>query len=326
MTLQDFFSLTPDAVLSATEAVGERTTGLCYPLGSLENRVYEVELESGARVVTKFYRPGRWSAATIGDEHTLLLALQSQEIPVCAPLPLKDGRTLGQTPEGILFCVFPRTGGRSPDELDVGEYAQLGRLLGRIHNVAASLPLVHRPALNPATYGLESARTLEASPFLPDSMKPKVLQAIDMLVAQVTPLFAAQTPTLIHADCHRGNLLRGREGFFFLDFDDMATGPAVQDLWLLLPARPKDCPQEIDALVEGYRAFRAFEHSSLRLIEGLRALRYVRYAAWIARRYDDPSFSRTFTDFNTEMYWQRLAQDLYEQLAWLDSQAQDHPY
>lgn len=313
----DFYSLTPDQVLMATETMGERTTGLCYPLGSLENRVYELELEGGERVVAKFYRPGRWSAETIGDEHRLLLALQDMEVPVCAPRPFPDGSTLAQTSAGIYFTVFPRTGGRSPDELTLDEYRQLGRLLGRIHNVSASLQLPNRPSLTPATYGTDALASIEASGLLPDSCRPKFVDAVQRLVAASEPLFAGVPTLVVHADCHRGNLLRGRDGFFFLDFDDMATGPAVQDMWLLLPARPVDCPQEFEAMVAGYQAFRAFDPREVALVESLRGLRYLRYAAWIARRYADPSFRRVFTDFGQEIYWQRLQNDLYEQLALL---------
>ena len=46
---QGFLSLTPDEVLASVEQSGSYTTGVCYALNSLENRVYEVELEDGTR-------------------------------------------------------------------------------------------------------------------------------------------------------------------------------------------------------------------------------------------------------------------------------------
>jgi Ser/Thr protein kinase RdoA (MazF antagonist) len=313
-----FFSLTPEAVLSAVERAGQGTTGLCYPLGSLENRVYEVELEDSSRVVVKFYRPGRWGRDTILDEHRLLAALGDAEIPVCAPLPLAGGDTLTQTADGIFFTLFPRTGGRSPDELTGDAYAQLGRLLARIHNVSAHLGLVNRPTLSPATYGMECLATIEAARGgLPLGLAADYRRAVSQLVDLCTPLFAEAETFVVHADCHRGNLLYGREGWFFLDFDDMARGPAVQDLWLLLPARAADCPQELEAMLTGYRQFRPLAASSLRLIEGLRGLRYVRYAAWVASRWDDPAFPRAFAEHGTEAYWQRQLTDLYEQIRYM---------
>lgn len=317
--IEDFFSLTPERVLQATEQAGERTTGLCYPLGSLENRVYEIELESGVRVVSKFYRPSRWSEQTILDEHRLLHALQQAEVPAVPPLPFADGSTLQRTQEGIYFARFAKVGGRSPDELNHAQNEQLGRLLARMHNVSASLGLKHRPTLNPATYGEQDLAVLLASKHLSPSAAPRLQDAVTRLVALAQPDFAAAESLVTHGDCHRGNLLLGANGFFLIDFDDAATAPAVQDFWLLLPARAKDCPEALDGMLEGYRQFRAFDMRQLRLIEALRGLRYVHYAAWICKRFADPAFVRTFNDFGTEVYWQRLTQDIYEQVGELQA-------
>jgi len=308
-----FFSLTPERVLDAVELGGVHTTGLCYALNSLENRVYEVELDGGERVVAKFYRPQRWSREQILVEHRLLAALADAEIPVCPPRELKASGTLATTPEGILFALFPRVGGRSPDELTLGEYEQLGRLLGRIHNVSSRIVGTARPPLSPETYGRRALQAIFERAKVGEGLAARLRQAAEMLVTHAELRFAGVPSFLLHADCHRGNLLKGSQGFFFLDFDDAAIGPAVQDFWLLLPARPKDCPDELGALVSGYEAFREFPHASVRLIEVLRALRYLRYAGWIAARWDDPAFSRAFPQFGTESYWEGLLNDLLEQ-------------
>src|SRR4051812_19724299 len=97
-------------------------------LNSLENRVYEVELDDGRRWVVKFYRPGRWSRETILDEHAFLDELARAEIPVVAPLDLGGGETLRET-GGIFFAAFPKMRGRAPDELDDDQLLWLGRLL-----------------------------------------------------------------------------------------------------------------------------------------------------------------------------------------------------
>ena len=73
-------------------------------------------------------------------------------------------------------------------------------------------------------------------------------------------------------------------------------------------------------MLEGYEQFRDFDRRTLALIEALRALRYVRYAAWIVRRWDDPAFPRAFPDFGTERYWEAQVSDLYEQLALLETE------
>src|SRR5262249_8950677 len=94
-TAQAFvFALRPDRVLDAVEVGGLRSTGRCLPLRAFENRVYEVELEGGQRVVGKFYRPGRWSRETILDEHAFLAELAAAEVPAAAPIDLGTGSTL----------------------------------------------------------------------------------------------------------------------------------------------------------------------------------------------------------------------------------------
>jgi Ser/Thr protein kinase RdoA (MazF antagonist) len=316
-----FFALTPDRVLAAVEEAGVETTGRCYLLGSLENRVYEVEREDGIRVIAKFYRPGRWETETILDEHRLLRELTEEEIPVIAPTPFPDGRTLHEMEEGIRFALFPKAKGRSPDEMTLDDFRQIGRLLGRIHNVSSAARLAHRPELSPRTYGADCLRRiLELSPLtsMPAGTRARYEDAVQRLVAVGEELFRGARSFVVHADCHRGNLLRGPDGFFFLDFDDMASAPPVQDLWLILPARPADCPAERDALIEGYETFRSFEWGTLRLVEVLRGLRYVRYAAWIAERWKDPAFPRAFPQFGTPAYWESQIADLYDQLGLLE--------
>ena len=312
--LTSFFGLEYDRVLAAVEQGGPRTTGLCWALNSLENRVYDIELEDGTRRIAKFYRPGRWSAETILDEHRMLARLVEEEIPVAAPLPFADGTTLQRSAEGIYYALFPKVGGRAPDELSTQDLEQLGRLLGRIHNIGARLGLPHRPGLDPTTYGRDALAQVLARARLSPSTERRYGDVALALVDHAERLFAGVPVSPIHADFHRGNVLRGREGFVVLDFDDMARGPAAQDLWLVLPARPAECPDELAALLRGYEQFRAFDVGTLRLIEALRGLRYLRYAGWIASRWDDPSFKHAFPQFDTESYWEGQIADLHEQL------------
>ncbi|MEL7304740.1 MAG: serine/threonine protein kinase [Myxococcota bacterium] len=323
-TLEHFFTLTPDRVLEAVERAGLVTTGLCYALNSLENRVYEVELDDGSRVVAKFYRPSRWGQDAILDEHRILDALVEHEIPAVAPIRFADGDSLHATDDGIFFALFPRMGGRAPDDLGAQELEELGRVLGRMHNIMASLDLPHRPVLSPATYGLESLATILERASMPNGTRERYRDAVEGLVAVSEPLFAGRTDCVVHADFHRGNLLRRPEGWLVLDFDDSAIGPPSQDLWLVLPGRPSECREELDGFLRGYELFREFDHTSLRAIEALRGLRYVRYAAWIARRWEDPSFKRAFPDWGSERYWESQVADLYEQIRLVQASAQ--PY
>jgi Ser/Thr protein kinase RdoA (MazF antagonist) len=306
-----FFGLTPDRVIRAVEAGGFRPTGHCNPLTCLENRVYDLRLEDGSHVVAKFYRPGRWSRAAIAEEHRFLLDLRAAEIPVCAPLSFPDGDTLHED-AGIFYAVWPRTGGRSPDELSDEQVGVVGRLLARIHNVGAAGRAESRPHFDTSHLAREPLEFLEQRGFLP----PECARRYRAVVEQAAELYDAWSRDVplhrIHGDCHFGNLLHGVEGWFFLDFDDFRIGPAVQDVWMLAPGRDAEGARQREHLIAAYRQFREFDERWLRLVEPLRAFRFVFYAAWIARRWEDPAFPSAFPHFGTPQYWQDETRDLEE--------------
>jgi Ser/Thr protein kinase RdoA (MazF antagonist) len=313
-----FADLGPDAALDAVEAAGLRPTGHCAMLRCLENRVWDLRLDDASHVVVKFYRPGRWSRAGIEDEHRFLLDLRDAEIPVCAPLALPGGGTVGEY-AGIHFGVWPRTGGREPDELTDDESMALGRLLARIHNVGAMRQPVERPVLDADTALLDPLDELLDGSWLPASCEERYATAVESL-ADAYEDEVAEVPFLrIHGDCHRGNLLRGRDGWFFLDFDDFALGPAVHDVWVLVPGHDREALQQRDALLAGYRQFRPFESRWLGLVEPLRAARILKISSWIARRWKETAFQSTFPHFGTELYWERETRDLEELVERLDS-------
>jgi Ser/Thr protein kinase RdoA (MazF antagonist) len=307
-----FFRLTPDRVLRAVEQAALVPTGHCTPLVCLENRVYDVRLENDTHVVIKFYRPGRWDRNAILDEHRFLADLRAEEIPVCAPLPLPDGTTVGEIEE-ISYAIWPRTGGRARDELSDAEIEILGRLLARIHNVGSARAAPHRPHLDVGSRVEEPLAALEAGRFLPPSCGQRYRAAAREIGAVYAERSASVPVHRIHGDCHLGNLLLGTDGWFFLDFDDFLVGPAVQDVWMLLPGRDLEGARQRALLIDAYRQFRDFDDRWLDLVEPLRGMRFVWYAAWIARRYEDPAFPDAFPHFGTEEYWERETRDLEEQ-------------
>ena len=310
--MSEFFDeLTPDRVLHAVERGGFEPTGHCSPLTCLENRVYDIRLEGGAHIVAKFYRPERWSREAILEEHRFLAELRAVEIPVCAPLPFPDGSTL-QEIEGIHYAVWRRTGGRSPEELGDEELAILGRLLARIHNVGATAAAPHRPRLDSATSAFAPLRFLETGGFLPKEVRRRYRAVVEQVAALYDAWSAGVPVHRIHGDCHRGNLLHGDEGWFFLDFDDFVTGPAVHDVWMLVPGRDAEGERQREVLIEGYRQFRDFDAGWLRLVEPLRAFRFVFYAAWIAKRWGDKAFPSAFPHFGSAEYWENETRDLEE--------------
>lgn len=319
-----FFDLTPDRVLGAIEASGFRLNGRCQALGSYENRVYEVELEEGPpgiarRRVAKFYRPGRWTEAQILEEHAFLQELLAAEIPAVAPLALHDGRTLHTMPDGIHYAVFPKVGGRSPDEFTDEQAVRMGRLAARIHLVGAARPAQHRIELTPATYGWQNLEWMLTQACIPPDLRPRYEAAARAMIAAAEKRFAefpGGRPKFlrVHGDCHPGNLLWNEAGPFFLDFDDFVRGPAAQDLWMLLPGRDAHALRQRELLLEGYRSMREFDGAELRLIEPLRGLRFIHYTAWIARRWNDPAFPAAFPEFGSAPYWADETMDLERQL------------
>ena len=137
---QLFFNLTPETILDAIDAIGFKTTGRCLPLNSIENRVYEVEVDrpeseiisvSDTFIVTKFYRPGRWSKEQILDEHEFMLDLVDAEVPVILPIKINGGLYLAEG-YNLYYCVYEKRGGRNPEEMNEEQLEILGRSLARI--------------------------------------------------------------------------------------------------------------------------------------------------------------------------------------------------
>ena len=321
-----FFNLTPEIILQAVERTGIRCTGRCLTLNSMENRVYEVERDlddpsavktpSDRFVVVKFYRPGRWSKTQIQQEHGFLADLIDADIPVVAPLPDENGETVHFFKElDLYYCVFPKVGGRSPDELDDEMSERIGRLLARMHGIGSIKDAPDRIRLTPQSYGLDNLKWLIDSKTLPEEHRTRYQRAVEMICQISAPWFAAAKMQRIHGDCHLGNLLWGSYGPFWVDFDDMVVGPPVQDIWLMIPGRDDWAQQKMRAVLKGYEMMRPLDRSTLRLIEPLRALRFVHFAAWIGKRWDDPSFPKGFPNYGTTRWWQEQIRDLEEQLA-----------
>jgi Ser/Thr protein kinase RdoA (MazF antagonist) len=309
-----FLSLTPEKVLAAVAAGGLECNPVCYPLNSFENRVYEVELADRSRVVAKFYRPGRWSEEQILEEHQFLEDLAAEEIPVCTMRPFPGGGTLRRI-DGIFYCLSDRRGGRAPDELDEAAARRLGMLVGRMHNVGAQREATHRLRLTADTYIREDLDWLEEHEVLPRHLRDRYADAALGIAALADRRMDGVPVQRVHGDLHLGNILF-RDGLLHvLDFDDMVIGPAVQDLWLALPGRDAFTLALRERFLEGYTQFRDFDRTTLALVEPLRGLRIVHYAAWLARRWHDPAFPAAWPHFGTAEYWERETADLEEQLA-----------
>jgi len=314
-----FASLTPERMLAALEAVGLRPDGRLLALNSYENRVYQFGMEEGAPVVAKFYRPGRWADEAILEEHAFVAELAGRELPVVAPLAMA-GNTLHKV-EDMRFAVYPRRGGRAPELEDPATLEWMGRFLGRIHAVGALEPFRARPALTIETFGEEPRDYLLAHGFIPPDLLPAWRSVADLALEGVRRCYARAGPVRairLHGDCHAGNVLWTDDGPHFVDFDDARTGPAVQDLWMLLSGERADMARQLGDVLAGYEDFSEFDRRELHLVEALRTLRLIHYSAWLARRWDDPAFPVAFPWFNTQRYWQDRILELREQIALMD--------
>lgn len=320
MTAADFAKLDPDTVLAALESLGLPTDGRLLALNSYENRVYQIGLEEGPPVVVKFYRPDRWSDAAILEEHGFVQELAEREIPVVPALPLAQSMTLHSF-GGFRFAVFARQGGRAPELGDSATLEWMGRFLGRIHAVGTIQPFTQRPALDIASFGEEPRDYLLVHGFLPDDLAPAYRSVVQQALDGVRRCFdraGAVRQLRLHGDCHCGNVLWTDAGPHFVDFDDSRMGPAIQDLWMLLSGERADMARQLSNLLAGYEDFFEFDRRELHLVEALRTLRLIHYAAWLARRWDDPAFPAAFPWFNTQRYWQDRILELREQIALMD--------
>ncbi len=358
-----FEGLTPAEALSAVEeAFGVSPDGSFFSYPSYINRVYGFRADDGREFVAKFYRPGRWRTEAIAEEQSLVLALAAAEIPVVAPLPDLEGDYLPALDLGlggppISFCLFPKRGGRSFEADGCDDLRRLGALAGRMHAASrAFMPSVaasRRPRMAPGllqAYAEELRRSGCVDRRAEDALfgiLAEAAAAVDQALAGYGSGVAAgaaggepgaparpaapapgrpfaPAPLLLHGDFHRGNVLdRGPEGLLAIDFDDACVGPAVQDLWMLLPGRVADSPRELEAALEGYEEFTSFDYSQLGLVEPLRLLRMVHYLAWQARQAADPGFLRHFPRWGGRAFWEQEAEDLRLQVEHIAS-GDDH--
>lgn len=313
-----FDKLTPDTILKAAEMAGFKPTGVIYPLNSYENRVYDVRLEDGSRVIAKFYRPGRWNLAAIQEEHDFVWRLAQSGLAVVAPLEItqaiKQIRTLLKMDE-FYVAFTPHIKGVQHADYSERELALLGDFLARLHNVGADFRIKERPVLDPESYGYAQLEKILTLPFIPhdilDSLQSTLMQAVDATV----PYFENEWEYVtVHGDFHAGNVLWCAGEPNVVDFDDMLEAPPVQDVWMLINGRAEEKIHQKKAFFTAYEKIRAFDHDSLALMEPLRTLRLVRHAAWIGGRYSENAFKLAFPYFTQRRFWEEYLLTMKEQV------------
>lgn len=321
---KQFYDLTPDKVLHGVEQAGLMTTGEYFQLNSYENRVFDIHLEKdmtpadlNGRVITKFYRPERWSQEAILEEHQFLTELQKEGIPAVAPLIQDNGKTLSAS-EGIYMALFPKIWGRLPQELTQDEFRQIGRTLARIHNVGEQSVAHHRPFLTTEFYGWPNLDIVEK--WVAPEVWHRYEEAATAILEHLDDVLDESHFLRIHGDCHKGNLLKTDfkdqpKEFLFVDFDDFCNGPPAQDFWMLFSGNEDESQEEQEWILAGYEELRQLDDGQLELMHPLRGLRIIHYAGWIAKRWEDPSFPHIFPQFQDYSYWASETESL-EQIAW----------
>ncbi len=311
-----YAELSPEVILEAMEHVGFAPNGGLLALNSYENRVYQVEQDDGDFVVTKFYRPQRWSDDAIREEHAFTMELQAAEISVVAPL-MVDGDTLFEF-QGFRFAVYPRQGGHPPNLENEADLAVLARTIGRMHAVGAQQAFHHRAALTSNRLGHDSRSFLLEHGFVPPDLEEAYETLTAHLLNRIDPMLENLSHSRIHGDCHMGNVLWRVDTPHFVDFDDCVMGPPVQDLWMLLSGDRHEQTAQLNIVLDAYTTFQDFQVSTLGGIEALRTLRIMHHAAWIARRWQDPAFPTAFPWFDSPRFWSDHLLELREQMALLD--------
>jgi len=319
MTQTPFSNLDPACILDALDSIGLHGDGRLLALNSYENRVYQVGMEEGPPLIAKFYRPARWTDAAIDEEHAFLHELATAEIPVVPPLEIN--RATLHAFNGHRFSAFTRQGGRAPELDQRGVREWIGRFIGRIHALGTIRPFQERPKLDIHSFGHASSEYLLENGFIPadinEAYRSVVKQALDG-VQRCYERAGEVAMIRLHGDCHLGNLLWTDSGPHFVDFDDCRTGPAIQDLWMLLSGERTEMASQLIDLLAGYEDFHEFNPRETHLIEALRTLRLLHYSAWLAQRWHDPAFPLAFPWFNTQQYWQNCILELREQIALMD--------
>lgn len=310
----NFYQLNPDAILDCVEKNGFIPTGEIQQLNSYENRVFSIKLEKSDRypiteLIAKFYRPNRWSLETLLDEHRFEQELKDESLAVATAYTLKNGSTVDEF-DGIYYTFFEKIRGRMLQEMLPKHFKDIGRWLGQLHNISERTEAANRPTLGPT-----NDHKWDVLDQLYDHVSPEVraqyFEAAETIFSRLDEALESAKFIRVHGDLHRGNILESPDtGFVVVDFDDFVNGPAIQDVWMLMPDTDFKDTKEFEEFVAGYEELRHFPFSEIDLTPLLRGYRIINYAGWILNRWSDPSFPKIFPEFNTYKYWAEEAESL----------------
>lgn len=244
--------------------------GAAVPATGTVNRTVLVQTASGAHAL-RAYRRRVEGRARVEWEHAAIGWAAARGVPVCLPLPLRDGGTVSEQ-EGHLFALFPSAAGRQVrrEEMGDGQIAAAGRCLARIHLAFADFPIA-RARLKP--FAFDTAGTLKSLARVEATIRRRAaqtdadrnalrhlagrrqwLQGAAALDEAMQSGFAALPSQVVHGDFQETNLFfMGGEVSAVIDWDQCGVAPraweVLRALHLMLGLAPTPCR----AFLEAYR-------------------------------------------------------------------------
>ncbi len=177
-------------------------------------------------MVVKFYRPERWSRA--GDPRRAPLPAGSarRRDPGLRTARASRRRHRRTSIAGICYGVWPRTGGRAPDELSDDELRR-SRAPARAHPQRRRATAAGRPPAARRRHRTRSIRSTKCS--TAPGCRRRARSATRTAVESLADVYAERLEGVPRAPHPRRLSPRQsaarREGWFFLDFDDFVARP-----------------------------------------------------------------------------------------------------
>jgi len=274
-----------------------------------ENHVFRVALADGSSLALRLHRPDYRSDREIENELEYICALRERGLPVVEIVPSSSGELWstvdwnGHTrrvsiqrwledaaPVGDVSAAFDGLA-----QTDAAAFAEIGRLVARLHNDAEALG---RPAgFERAPWdldGLVGTEPLWGDPTklrsLSDEQRTIVRAASARVRAELSTLSVdAHHFGVVHADLTPENILRDASGLVIIDFDDFGEGWYLFDLATVLffyTHHPR-FEEYRSALFGGYRTARDLSDGELAAWDAMLLARAFSYLGWAADRPGD---------------------------------------
>lgn len=272
-----------------------------------ENAVYALRTDSGERYALRVHRDNYHSDASLRSELLWMQALQEAGIGVPATLPTAAGAPFAlvatdRVGDARQVDLMPWVEGRQIGSVEEGLgddpqairdiYLTLGRLAARMHNQACDWTLPE----GFSRHAWDSDGLVGEQPFwgrfweleaLSPAQRTLVLTAREKVKTGLAAFGqAADDFSMIHADLLPENVMVDGDRVQIIDFDDAGFGWHLFELATALYFIQQDNYFSIakDALIQGYREFRALPEEKLQQLPLFIAARSFTYLGWVHTR------------------------------------------